>query len=207
MSDLKVKKCHDCAHSFPMTVDFFYRKKTVGSEDQVSGWSHKCKPCEKKYKKYFWQRHRKTLTHLRKAHREKNKQEILAKEASKRLASSLFPDKILERRKLRSLTGTAKYIQSRMAGWRSSAKKRGLEFSLKVDEIVSLYEAQERKCFYTGRDIVLSPNNQNVLSLDRLDSSKGYTTENVVICSLIVNKMKQDLSLDDFRSLCREVLR
>ena len=34
--------------------------------------------------------------------------------------------------------------------------------------------------------------NPCVLSVDRIDSSKGYTQDNIVLCTWIVNKMKNN---------------
>lgn len=34
--------------------------------------------------------------------------------------------------------------------------------------------------------------------IDRIDSSHGYTKDNIVTCCKICNKMKMDMSLDNF---------
>lgn len=60
-------------------------------------------------------------------------------------------------------------------------------------EVKSLYEAQNGKCFYTGETMNISRENSYDLfgiSLDRIDSSKGYVTGNVVLCCWGMNALK-----------------
>ena len=40
--------------------------------------------------------------------------------------------------------------------------------------------------------------NPNTISIERIDSNKGYTKDNVVLVAGIVNSMKNDLSQDEF---------
>lgn len=46
----------------------------------------------------------------------------------------------------------------------------------------------------------------NTVSVDRLDSSKGYTLENVVLCCAAINRMKMDMTVDEFRRWCQLVV-
>ena len=39
-------------------------------------------------------------------------------------------------------------------------------------------------------------------SLDRMDPTKGYTKDNVCLCCWIVNHMKKNLAVDEFKSIC-----
>jgi hypothetical protein len=41
--------------------------------------------------------------------------------------------------------------------------------------------------------------------IDRVDSNIGYTLENCVPCCEAVNRMKMDLSKEEFIELCREI--
>ena len=47
--------------------------------------------------------------------------------------------------------------------------------------------------------------NINTLSIDRLDSSKGYTKDNVVLVTAIVNSMKNDLSENEFIKIIKKI--
>jgi hypothetical protein len=89
----------------------------------------------------------------------------------------------------------------RIARWESSAKRRGLEWTISAEFIKSL----PLVCRYTGQPLVLKPNCQNTASLDRLDSSKGYSEDNVVLCSAWTNIMKGTLTVSQFIDMCRSV--
>lgn len=43
-------------------------------------------------------------------------------------------------------------------------------------------------------------------SIDRIDSNKGYTRDNVVITLGVVNLMKRDLKINEFIELCSQVV-
>jgi hypothetical protein len=91
----------------------------------------------------------------------------------------------------------------RIVFWKNGAKKRNLEWSLTNDYIEEL--TRPMVCYYTNEPVTLERNKLNTISLDRIDSNKGYTKENVVVCQQIINKMKSDLSNDEFVMLCKKV--
>ena len=91
---------------------------------------------------------------------------------------------------------------ARFSYWKKNAKKKGWEFDLNLQDIQSLPFV----CHYTGKELTTNPNHQNTVSLDRVDSNKGYTKDNVVLCCEIVNRMKQELSCKDFFSYCRLII-
>ena len=82
------------------------------------------------------------------------------------------------------------------------AKKKHLKFNLNAKFLWELYIKQDRKCAITGVYIDLDTDG----SLDRIDSSKGYTTDNIWWVRKNINKIKLDFSLKDFVSLCEQVV-
>jgi hypothetical protein len=92
-------------------------------------------------------------------------------------------------------------IENRFIQWKTSAEKRGIEWNLNLEYVKSL----PMICFYTGDDLVLGQNKPNTISLDRIDSSKGYSEENVVFCCANVNRFKASISLDDFVNMCKKI--
>lgn len=54
--------------------------------------------------------------------------------------------------------------------------------------------------FYEGRV------NTN-LSIDRIDSSKGYTKDNVQLVTMAANQMKNDLTLDELIVMCSNIMK
>ena len=54
--------------------------------------------------------------------------------------------------------------------------------------------------FYEGRV------NTN-LSIDRIDSAKGYTRDNVQLVTMVANQMKNDLAIDELVDICERVIK
>ena len=114
-------------------------------------------------------------------------------------------ERLIRRREVQALTGIDAYLQSRMAGWRASAKRRGLSFEITRSEIKDLWLNQGGKCHFSGEQISIAPNKDQTLSIDRLDSKKGYIKDNIVLCTTLVNKMKQSMTTDEFLAMCHVI--
>ena len=101
---------------------------------------------------------------------------------------------------------------------KSGAKKRGLEFDITPEFVDQLYKKQEKKSGISGKAIVMpgkvgvgsglaqcpSDNKDNIASLDRIDSSKGYTIDNVWWISRRENSCKMDLSIEDVEQFFKD---
>lgn len=88
---------------------------------------------------------------------------------------------------------------------KKSAVKRQQIFALTVDDIVACWKKQDGVCVYSGRKMTLYAGQLNTVSIERIDSNEGYTSENTVLVCQAINRMKSDFELDDFYSLCRDV--
>lgn len=78
---------------------------------------------------------------------------------------------------------------------RSGAKIRNILHILSLKNLRDIYQTQNGNCFYTGVPMTLRSNNHLdrdplLISLDRRDSSIGYTPENTVLCCWGVNALK-----------------
>lgn len=89
-----------------------------------------------------------------------------------------------------------------------SAKKRagmkGIPFEITVADIETLYNEQGGVCFYSGIPFDIDSKHYTC-SIDRINSAKGYTKDNVVLACNIVNSMKLDLSLKEFQTVVEAV--
>ena len=94
---------------------------------------------------------------------------------------------------------------------KNGATIRGLEFEVEEDFLYSLFLMQGSKCKLSGVDISLPKNSSDMIagihtaSLDRIDSSRGYTKDNVQWVHKSINMMKQAMSDQDFILWCRKV--
>jgi len=81
-----------------------------------------------------------------------------------------------------------------------SAIVRNLEFSISVTDIENLYHKQNKQCALTGLPLKVKD-----CSIDRIDSKKGYTEDNVQLVTKHINMIKQDFNQDYFIFLCNRV--
>lgn len=83
-------------------------------------------------------------------------------------------------------------------GRKSDAKKRGIEFTLTIEDVVI-----PETCPILGIPIVadIGPRTNNSPSIDRIDNTKGYTPDNFVIISWRANLLKKDATLDELRKI------
>ncbi len=90
-----------------------------------------------------------------------------------------------------------------------TGKKTKEKFALTVEEIESILQKQNYKCYYTGFDFskikYTETSKLDKPTLDRIDSSKGYTLDNCVICTWWSNSSKAEISKEDFIKLCKQV--
>lgn len=91
---------------------------------------------------------------------------------------------------------------------KSISKKYNLLFDLDEDFIIGLFNKQDRKCFYLGIDLEPAFNRRklNSPSLDRIDCNKGYTRDNVVLCSQFANLGRCDVPFEEFKNFCNKLL-
>jgi hypothetical protein len=93
---------------------------------------------------------------------------------------------------------------------RLSALSRGIEFTLTVAEMEDQWIKQEGRCAYTGDPLEIPvPAGKGVrtnASLDRIDSSGGYTACNIQWVLKEVNIMKMDMPEDVFLNVCRKIV-
>ena len=82
---------------------------------------------------------------------------------------------------------------------RCHAKRRGLEFTIRFEEIV-----WPEFCPVFGvrlvRAAVKGPTSWSP-SLDRIDNTKGYVPGNVIVVSLKANRMKSDATISELKRL------
>ncbi len=82
---------------------------------------------------------------------------------------------------------------------RYGAKKRNLIFDITMEQMWSTFVMQNGKCAISGVSLIFDK--KNILgdaSLDRIDSDKGYTVDNIQWVHKDLNKMKLDMPEKEF---------
>lgn len=90
----------------------------------------------------------------------------------------------------------------------AKARRRG-HTEIDVEYLLSLWEVQNGNCALTGWPMSMLLGNGVIptnVSIDRIDSSRGYVVGNVQLVCRAVNIAKSDLSVDQFFALCAAVM-
>lgn len=93
---------------------------------------------------------------------------------------------------------------------KDGAKRRNHKFDLTAEQLWNLYIKQNKRCALSGLTLYFAESRykdrqKQTASLDRIDSSKGYTIDNVQWVHKIINMMKQDYSNEYFIKMCTKV--
>ena len=94
-------------------------------------------------------------------------------------------------------------VAKKMINLKQSADSRNLKFDLSFIKLKSLME--QKKCFYTGKSFDKTPGNE--LSIDRIDNKIGYLDDNVVACTVEINRKKTDISIEEIEMLYKAIKR
>lgn len=83
-------------------------------------------------------------------------------------------------------------------------------FDLSSDLLEEMFEAQEGKCYWTGVPLLTEMLNGGegelyMLTIDRLDSSKGYVSDNIVLATKAANQARGSVPAERFRKFLREI--
>ncbi len=94
---------------------------------------------------------------------------------------------------------------------KQSAKVRGIPFELSREEAWDLWNKQEGKCVLSKIPLSLVVNfrdqyKEQTASLDRIDSNKPYTVDNVQWVHKRINIMKNSMSNSEFIGWCKLVV-
>lgn len=80
--------------------------------------------------------------------------------------------------------------------------RRAMKFEISIEQLWDLYIKQNKQCALTGLALHLTPRVQSNSSLDRIDSTKDYTLDNVQWVHKDVNIMKNMYSMEYFVWFC-----
>jgi len=109
-------------------------------------------------------------------------------------------------------TELTRIINKRYHAAKSRAKEKNIEFNITKDFLIELYNKQKGLCYYSGFKMRTSVENRNrnntdsySISIERLDSLKGYIDTNIVLCCNVINLMKNGLIEKEFLDICKNI--
>lgn len=174
-----VKTCRVCGET-KLLSEFGKSGKTNGS-----GYKAVCKICLAK-----------KLSDWRKANPERRKEQ-------ERRAYKNNKDKIKVKNQKRYLDITLEERFQLML--KTAMNRKTVECFISVDDIKVVWQKQNGRCAYTDLPLVATAHQVETVSLDRIDSSKDYTADNIQLVCTPINRMKSDMTEKQFIELCQLV--
>jgi len=153
---------------------------------RVDGLRSQCKECTNKDNSSRERKYKETRRKYRESQHGKTKSS-----AAHRKAYVLHKDKILKQNA--SWRQTKK---GRLSSYKRSAISRKIDWDITDEEFFSFWQ---KSCTYCGDEI-------ETIGLDRIDSQKGYSLENLTSCCSSCNKMKLDLTKEDFLEKIKQII-
>lgn len=102
----------------------------------------------------------------------------------------------------------ADILNERLIHAKARAKQHGLEFNLTKADLIAQFERQQGLCYYSNLPMIFTQGQEtmlNTISIDKVDATKGYTTDNIVLCRYVCNLMKNVLTREMFRAEILEI--
>jgi len=86
----------------------------------------------------------------------------------------------------------------------TKAKLRKHKFDPEVTwkYLFELWDSQNGRCAYSGLPLSIETNHPHKVSLDRIDSTRGYLVGNLQLVSTTINRMKQEFNEELFVEMC-----
>lgn len=101
--------------------------------------------------------------------------------------------------------GLDSFFVELLHGTRAGAKKRGILVGIDKDDALGLFLEQHGVCAVSGIPMDWKARGYKAPSIDRIDSAGNYVIGNVQMVLQIVNIMKNDLPMDAFVRMCRQI--
>jgi len=108
------------------------------------------------------------------------------------------------------------YFQTLIKGTKERIKNNSKikESTITIEDLKEIWNKQNGKCFYSGREMKYNFSRKELpklsthpekVSIDRVDSDRGYTKDNIVLCCTLVNLMKLDTKIEDFKKWIKDI--
>ena len=113
-----------------------------------------------------------------------------------------------EAKKAKTLPENRGVINQIILQYKRHAKDRSIDFDLSYETVDRLVRGSCHYCGVVGGNLKKTKNLKDGFrhnGIDRVDSSKNYTVDNVVSCCGLCNIAKRDMSSDEFIGLAKRI--
>jgi len=87
---------------------------------------------------------------------------------------------------------------------RRNAKNRGIPFELELNDVMNFWNEQRGLCALTGIQMTHKYSGIYNGSIDRIDSSKGYTVDNIQLVTVIAQRIKFTNDMETLKLLMKQ---
>lgn len=206
----KVEKCKKCGEVLPLSYFKKYSKITDGryyhalcrsceNEELISeNWKDgllKCHICGEYFPEESFQKHN---NYSYRNNRDKRCGKCKSKQ-NKKARENYSDEQKLD-----------KIILTRFLEAKARAEKKQIDFDLTIDFLKELFFKQKQQCDISKIKMTYELDSGRIntnLSLDRIDSSKGYTKDNIHLVCMAINQMKSDLDIETLLYFCKEIIK
>ena len=175
----EVKTCRVCGET-KLLSEFAKSGKKNGS-----GYKAHCKLCAAEKLHEWRQLNPEKAKQQDKRYRDKNKNKI----------------KIKNQKRYTNLTLDEKFQQL----VKTATERKKIKCFVTVKDLHDIWQKQNGLCAYTKLPLTSQAHQLNTVSLDRIDSDKDYTADNIQLVCVPINRMKLDMTEDQFIKLCQLV--
>lgn len=197
LKDLGLKKCWRCQQEKELKISFWKDSTTK------DGYQAACIDCQKKRNNKYGKTHKEYFKQKGIENYEKDKEEN--PNFNKERYIKYKPQYI--KRKEKSLNTIYGRMYSLFDAARTRARNKKLSFEIDLDFLLKKFETKEGRCELSGIEFDLKgKRNPFGLSIDRIDSGKGYTKDNVRLVCLMVNLSLNKFGDESFFKMCEAVI-
>lgn len=99
------------------------------------------------------------------------------------------------------------YLQNTIHSAKGRAYRMAREFSITIDDLMRLWDEQNGLCAYTGFPMTHHRGSRMTnASIERIDSTRGYTPDNICLIQTKVNSMKMNTPLGEFIEMAEAIV-
>ncbi|MEE8568070.1 MAG: hypothetical protein V3S81_05625 [Anaerolineales bacterium] len=172
--------------------------ETDKDESEFTHGKNRCKSCINEYNRAYRRKNLARLTANKKDYYQNNKSKI---QESVRKAQQRSPEAFLLCL-VHHITKKSNYKRAIKGNLNVAALEVGIDY----DYLLALYRDQKGRCAILDIPMTHVFNNLRTMSIDRIDSEKGYIPGNVQIVTQFINMAKRHYSNDDVHDVLREFL-
>lgn len=211
------KICNKCLQYKPMNTEYFYTNKQA-----ICGYKGICIECNKsepsnRTKTRF---NDKNQLICRKCKQYKDEDDFnINKENTARNGRSTECKQCEGKRKrlkreINSIEQINSFLRKLLNGCRNRVsngyKNKNITIDIDIEYLISLYYKQQGKCAISGismTSIKGKGKHDTNISIDRIDSAKGYTKDNIQLVCSHVNMMKSNLDIQRLIYFCENIIK